>query len=83
MQATVKRLIPASMVSPGQLHDAAIQAQDPITRMELQITHAEITEAMARFMDDPTTINLRKLNGHWAHGAHVLAFAARKARRRG
>ena len=65
------------MQSPGQLHDAAIQAQDEGIRFELQLIHAEITEAIAKFLDDQCEANLRLLNGHWAHGSNMLKIAAR------
>ena len=71
------------MQSPGQLHDAAILAQEEGIRFELQLIHSEITEAIAKFLDDPSTANLRTLNGHWAHGTNMMKIAARKARAHG
>lgn len=68
------------MQSPGQLFDAAVQAQDEGIRFELQLIHSEITEAVAKFLDDPCTANLRILNGHWSHGTNMLKVAARKGR---
>ena len=82
MAAKIKALKPATMMSPGQLHDAVLNTTDEALRLEIQFTHSEITAAMAAFMDNPTTTTLRKLNGHWAHGAHVLGHVARRNRER-
>lgn len=73
----------ATLNNPYQLLDAAANQSDEGIRLELQFIHGEITEAYAKLLDDCTSANLRKLNGHWAHGCNMLRAVAGKRKRTG
>lgn len=73
-------IAPKELTQVQFLREWATFSQDELIRWNLQFAAIELEEAQSKFAKHPTRSNLERVNGCWAHGSSLLAYAARKAK---
>lgn len=62
------------------LRNAAVDSNDDLLRFNLNLTAAELEDSLIALTQWPTEENLRRVNGHWAHGVKLMGHAEERLR---